>query len=107
VTPIRRQPLALAQTWATYAMDRSIGRPASDLSLVDIATGTRTKIANGMEVPLYEDLQAYIRNSAVFNVHTMKTPLLIEIGDGDGTVSGTRASSPTTSRGGPRRMSSC
>jgi dipeptidyl aminopeptidase/acylaminoacyl peptidase len=39
-----------------------------------------------MEVPLYEDLAAYIRNSAVFNVQNMKTPLLIEVGDGDGTV---------------------
>ncbi|MBA2302521.1 MAG: S9 family peptidase [Acidobacteria bacterium] len=39
-----------------------------------------------MEVPLYEDLQAYIRNSAVFNVHNMKTPLLLEVGDNDGTV---------------------
>lgn len=39
-----------------------------------------------MEVPLYEDLQAYIRNSAVFSVSTMKTPLMIEVGDEDGTV---------------------
>jgi dipeptidyl aminopeptidase/acylaminoacyl peptidase len=39
-----------------------------------------------MEVALYEDLQAYIRNSAVFNVHNMKTPLLLEVGDNDGTV---------------------
>jgi dipeptidyl aminopeptidase/acylaminoacyl peptidase len=39
-----------------------------------------------MEVPLYEDLQAYIRNSAVFGVQTMKTPLMIEVGDNDGTV---------------------
>ncbi len=39
-----------------------------------------------MEVPLYEDLQAYIRNSAVFNVQNMTTPLLIEVGDSDGTV---------------------
>jgi dipeptidyl aminopeptidase/acylaminoacyl peptidase len=39
-----------------------------------------------MEVPLYEDLQAYIRNSAVFNVQNMTTPLLIEVGDIDGTV---------------------
>ena len=39
-----------------------------------------------MEVPLYEDLAAYVRNSAVFNVQNMKTPLLIEVGDGDGTV---------------------
>jgi dienelactone hydrolase len=39
-----------------------------------------------MQVPLYEDLQAYIRNSAVFAVSTMTTPLLIEVGDADGTV---------------------
>ena len=39
-----------------------------------------------MEVPLFEDLQAYIRNSAVFNVHNMTTPLLLEVGDNDGTV---------------------
>ncbi len=39
-----------------------------------------------MQVPLYEDLQAYIRNSAVFNVQNMTTPLMIEVGDSDGTV---------------------
>jgi dipeptidyl aminopeptidase/acylaminoacyl peptidase len=39
-----------------------------------------------MEVPLYEDLQAYIRNSAVFGVQNMTAPLLIEVGDSDGTV---------------------
>jgi dienelactone hydrolase len=39
-----------------------------------------------MAVPLYEDLQAYIRNSAVFTVSTMTTPLMIEVGDADGTV---------------------
>jgi len=39
-----------------------------------------------MEVPLYEDLQAYLRNSAVFGVQYMTTPLLIEVGDSDGTV---------------------
>lgn len=39
-----------------------------------------------MEVPFWEDLQAYIRNSALFNVHRMTTPLLIEVGDADGTV---------------------
>ena len=39
-----------------------------------------------MEVPLYEDLPAYIRNSAVFNVQNMTMPLLIEVGDADGTV---------------------
>ncbi len=39
-----------------------------------------------MEVPLYEDLQAYIRNSAVFHVQNMTTPLMIEVGNNDGTV---------------------
>ena len=39
-----------------------------------------------MEVPIYEDLPAYIRNSAVFGVQNMKTPLLLSVGDGDGTV---------------------
>jgi dienelactone hydrolase len=39
-----------------------------------------------MVVPLYEDLQAYIRNSAVFGIPTMTTPLLLEAGDQDGTV---------------------
>lgn len=39
-----------------------------------------------MEVPLWEDLDAYVRNSAVFNVQNMKTPLMIEVGDSDGTV---------------------
>ena len=39
-----------------------------------------------MEVPLYEDLQAYIRNSALFNVHNMTTPLLVMFGEEDGVV---------------------
>ena len=39
-----------------------------------------------MEVPLYEDLQAYIRNSALYKAHVMTTPLLIMFGDNDGTV---------------------
>jgi dipeptidyl aminopeptidase/acylaminoacyl peptidase len=39
-----------------------------------------------MLVPLYEDLQAYIDSSAVFNVHNMTVPLLLEVGDSDGTV---------------------
>jgi dipeptidyl aminopeptidase/acylaminoacyl peptidase len=39
-----------------------------------------------MQVPLWEDLAAYTRNSAVFTVNTMTTPLLIEVGDADGTV---------------------
>jgi dipeptidyl aminopeptidase/acylaminoacyl peptidase len=39
-----------------------------------------------MEVPLWEDLQAYVRNSAVFGVHAMTTPLMVAFGDNDGTV---------------------
>ena len=39
-----------------------------------------------MEVPLYEDLNAYIRNSAVFNAHQMSVPTLVEVGTVDGTV---------------------
>jgi dipeptidyl aminopeptidase/acylaminoacyl peptidase len=39
-----------------------------------------------MQVPLYDDLDAYIRNSAVFNVKNMQTALMIEVGDSDGTV---------------------
>jgi dipeptidyl aminopeptidase/acylaminoacyl peptidase len=39
-----------------------------------------------MEVPIYEDLPAYLRNSAVFKANTMTTPLLIEVGDQDGVV---------------------
>ena len=39
-----------------------------------------------MEVPLYEDFAAYVRNSAVFNVHNMTVPLMLMTGDNDGTV---------------------
>ena len=39
-----------------------------------------------MVVPLYEDLPAYIRNSAVFGISTMTTPMLLMTGDNDGTV---------------------
>ena len=35
---------------------------------------------------LYQDLQAYIDSSAVFNVHNRAVPLLLEVGDVDGTV---------------------
>ena len=37
-----------------------------------------------MEVPLWEDPQAYIRNSAVFHVNKMKGALLLAVGDKDG-----------------------
>jgi dienelactone hydrolase len=46
-----------------------------------IETGQQRMVA-----PLYEDLQAYIRNSAVFGVSQMTTPLLLMTGDSDGTV---------------------
>jgi dipeptidyl aminopeptidase/acylaminoacyl peptidase len=37
-----------------------------------------------MEVPLYEDPQAYIRNSAVYFAHKLTAPLLLSVGDHDG-----------------------
>jgi dipeptidyl aminopeptidase/acylaminoacyl peptidase len=37
-------------------------------------------------VPVYEDLEGYIQNSAVFGISTMTTPLLLMTGDNDGTV---------------------
>lgn len=39
-----------------------------------------------MQVPLWEDPQAYIRNSTVFSVDSLRTPLLLEEGDADGNV---------------------
>jgi dipeptidyl aminopeptidase/acylaminoacyl peptidase len=37
-----------------------------------------------LEVPLWEDPQAYMRNSAVFHVNKMKGALLLAVGDKDG-----------------------
>ncbi len=37
-----------------------------------------------MEVPLYEDPQSYIRNSAVYFANKLKPPLLLSVGDHDG-----------------------
>ena len=39
-----------------------------------------------MGVSLWEDPQAYIRNSTVFAIDSLKTPLLLEEGDADGNV---------------------
>lgn len=39
-----------------------------------------------MEVPFWEDFDAHIRSSPVARVHELKTPLLMEFGDVDGTV---------------------
>jgi acetyl esterase/lipase len=44
VTPIRRTSLAWVAEWSKYAMNRTIGRPAADLSLVDVVTGARTPL---------------------------------------------------------------
>ncbi len=49
VTPLPDQKLAYAVDWASYAMDRSIGRPASDLYLIDLETGARTKLQDRIE----------------------------------------------------------
>jgi dipeptidyl aminopeptidase/acylaminoacyl peptidase len=39
-----------------------------------------------MEVPPWKDLESYTRNSAVWNIETMETPLLMAFGDEDGAV---------------------
>jgi dienelactone hydrolase len=39
-----------------------------------------------MEVPFWDDMDAYIRNSSLFGVHDMTTPLLLVSGDADGSV---------------------
>ena len=49
VTPLRHQRLAYAVNWTPYAMERTIGRPLSDVSLVDIESGTRTKVKDGID----------------------------------------------------------
>ena len=42
--PIKHTNLAFVTNWDAYAMDRTIGRPTADLSIVDLNTGARTKI---------------------------------------------------------------
>src|SRR5690606_10291367 len=39
-----------------------------------------------MEVPFWEDLDAYMRNSPLFNIQQLDTPLLVAFGDADGPV---------------------
>ena len=39
-----------------------------------------------MEVPYWEDMEAYVRNSPVMHLQTLNTPMLIFFGDKDGTV---------------------
>jgi dipeptidyl aminopeptidase/acylaminoacyl peptidase len=46
--PIRRTNLAYVAEWSKYAMNRTIGRPGSDLYLADITTGIRTKVRDNV-----------------------------------------------------------
>ena len=39
-----------------------------------------------MEVPFWEDLDAYMRNSPLFSIQRLNTPLLVAFGDADGAV---------------------
>jgi dipeptidyl aminopeptidase/acylaminoacyl peptidase len=39
-----------------------------------------------MQVPFWEDLDAYMKNSPLFNIRQMNTPLLVAFGDKDGAV---------------------
>ena len=39
-----------------------------------------------MEVPFWEDMEAYLRNSPAAKITNLKTPMLMEAGDADGTV---------------------
>jgi dipeptidyl aminopeptidase/acylaminoacyl peptidase len=39
-----------------------------------------------MDVPPWEDVDAYLRNSPIAKVQDLKTPMLMEVGDADGTV---------------------
>ncbi|MCX6568204.1 MAG: hypothetical protein NT147_04020, partial [Candidatus Aminicenantes bacterium] len=44
VTPVPRTNFATVAEWSKYAFNRTIGRPAADLYLVDVTTGARTKL---------------------------------------------------------------
>jgi len=39
-----------------------------------------------MDVPFWEDMEAYLRNSPAAKVHELRTPMLMMFGDADGTV---------------------
>jgi dipeptidyl aminopeptidase/acylaminoacyl peptidase len=39
-----------------------------------------------MDVPFWEDMDAYVRNSPAAKVNELRTPMLMEFGDADGTV---------------------
>src|SRR5436190_2290181 len=48
IVPMKHDRFAYAANWTSYAMDRSIGRPAADLFLIDLASGTRTKLTDAV-----------------------------------------------------------
>jgi WD40-like Beta Propeller Repeat len=53
VIPLKHQPRAYAANWSGYAMERTIGRPAADIYVVDLATGNRTKIQERLNDDYY------------------------------------------------------
>jgi dienelactone hydrolase len=56
VTPLKHQPMAVAANWSAYTMERSIGRPAADISLIDVASGARTKIQDHLNDDHYVEV---------------------------------------------------
>ncbi|MHB8054840.1 MAG: TolB family protein, partial [Candidatus Aminicenantales bacterium] len=48
-TPIPAAGSALIAEWSKYAFNRTIGRPAADIYLADVATGARTKIRENID----------------------------------------------------------
>ena len=69
VTPLKNQKTAYSTEWKQYAMDRSIGRPAADLSLVDLKTGKSTRIKDDLLNDNY--LQASPAGSTSYICRTM------------------------------------
>lgn len=49
VAPIKKTASALVTEWSKYAFNRTIGRPAADVYLADVATGARTNIRTGID----------------------------------------------------------
>ena len=76
ITPLKHQVLAVADNWSAYAMERSIGRPAADISVVDISTGTRTKIQDHLNDDYYLEVSPggryllYFRDDNYWTVNT-------------------------------------
>jgi len=49
IAPIKKTKSALVAEWSKYAFNRTIGRPAADVYLADVATGARTNIRVGID----------------------------------------------------------